>query len=286
MLCAVCQSTQICKAFVKHGRDFFRCAACGLIFMHPLPSPPELKEFYGKNYYAPWQIREGGMSDINRLKTATFKKWISRIERHGAKGCILDIGCAMGFFLEVAQARGWEPYGVEVSEYSHAIANRRFSNRIFQGDLLDAHFAGDHFDAVTLFDVIEHGMKPLETFKEIYRILKPGGIVAISTVNTCSLSSRLMRKKWPHYMPQHLHCFSPFNLALALKKEGFELLEIRKAKKVLNLRYIHSYLQTYPAPVLTGLSRFLFKVLPKSLTDLGLSLGCGEMLVIARKKKN
>lgn len=286
MLCVVCQNSEIRKTFVKQEKDFFRCASCGLIFAHPLPSPKELKNLYDKNYYSPWQAREGGMSDIKRNKTATFQKWMRRIEKYVSKGRILDIGCAMGFFLEVAQVRGWEPYGLEVSEYSYAIANRKFSNRIFQGDLLDAHFAGDHFDAVTLFDVIEHGAQPLETFKEIYRILKPSGIVALSTMNTRSLSSRLMGEKWPHYKPEHLYCFSSSNMTLALKVSGFEILEIKKAKKVLNLRYIHSYFQTYPAPILTSLSRLIFKVLPKGLTDLELTLGCGEMLVIARKKEN
>jgi len=286
MLCVVCQNSEIRKAFVKQQKDFFRCASCGLIFIHPMPSLLELKDLYDKSYYTPWQAREGKMSDIKRHKSATFQKWIGVIEKHVAKGRILDIGCAMGFFLEVAQARGWEPYGVEVSEYSHAIASRKFSNRIFSGDLLDAHFACDHFDAVTLFDVIEHQRQPLETFKEVYRILKPRGIMALSTMNTCSLSSRFMGEKWPHYKPEHLYCFSPSNMALALKACGFELLEIKKAKKVLNLRYIHSYFQTYPAPILTSLSKLCFTVLPKALTDLGLTLGCGEMLVIARKKKN
>ncbi|MFH0826280.1 MAG: class I SAM-dependent methyltransferase [Candidatus Omnitrophota bacterium] len=286
MLCAVCQNTEIRKAFVKQEKDFFRCVSCGLIFMHPMPSPHELKDHYDRSYYTPWQAQGGKMSDFKRHKTATFQKWISMIEKHVPKGHILDIGCAMGFFLEVAQVRGWEPYGLEVSEYSYAIAKQRFDNRIFQGDLLDAHFACDHFDAVTLFDVIEHESRPVETFKEIYRILKPGGILALSTMNTRSLSSRFMGEKWPHYKPEHLYCFSPSNMSLALRISGFDILEIKKAKKVLNLRYIHSYFQAYPAPVLTSLSRLIFEVLPKGLTDLGLTLGSGEMLVIARKKKN
>jgi SAM-dependent methyltransferase len=286
MFCAVCEDAKLKKAFIREGRSFFRCASCDLIFMHPMPSPKELKNLYDKNYYSPWEAGEGKMSDIKRNKTATFQKWMRIIEKHVSKGRILDIGCAMGFFLEVAKAWGWEPHGVEVSEYSYAIANRKFSNRIFKGDLLDAHLASDSFNAVTLFDVIEHQARPLETFKEIYRILKPGGIIALSTMNTQSLTSRLMGKKWPHYKPEHLYCFSPSNVTLALKRNGFEVLEIKKVKKVLNLRYINSYFEAYPAPILTRISRLIYTVLPRGLTDMGLTLGCGEMLVIARKKKN
>lgn len=104
--------------------------------------------------------------------------------------------------------------------------------------LYDAAFKSESFDVVTMFDVIEHAVLPLELLSEVARILKPGGILAISTVNTKSMSCKILGVKWPHFKQEHLCYFSPSSIRYILHTAGFSTLEITKARKYLTLQYI------------------------------------------------
>jgi len=284
MRCAVCDSTKIRESFRKQGCDYRQCASCGLIFRYPLPSETELAKIYDCDYYAPWRAKDGKESDIRQNKKETFLTWIHWIEEHVSPGSLLDVGCAMGYFLEVVQESGWQPWGVEISEYSYSTAARLWGERVFHGDLLSAHFAENRFDAVTMFDVIEHQADPRESFKEVHRVLKPGGVLLLSTADTRSLSCQLMGKIWPHFKPEHLYCFSRKNISLALQKSGFTKVQIRRARKVLSLCYVNSYFEAYPILMLTPALKALLALLPASLGQAPFRLGIGEMLVMAQKE--
>ncbi|MFA4888562.1 MAG: class I SAM-dependent methyltransferase, partial [Candidatus Omnitrophota bacterium] len=66
----------------------------------------------------PWGP-DGRLSNVTRRnKIYTFQMRLDDIEKYSSGKKILDIGCAMGLFLEAAQMRGWDPYGIEVSEYA------------------------------------------------------------------------------------------------------------------------------------------------------------------------
>ena len=82
---------------------------------------------------------------------------------------MLDVGCATGYFLEVAQRGGFDPYGVEFSEYAAGIAKEKFGKeKIFHGTLEQFHDATGRsgaatFRAIAMSDLIEHVRIPSET---------------------------------------------------------------------------------------------------------------------------
>ena len=86
-----------------------------------------------------------------RLKT--FSQGIKLVETYAPnKGKILDVGCAAGFFLNVAKHNGWETYGVEPSRWMSDWGNQRFNLNIKNGTLREAAFPDNFFDVVTMWD--------------------------------------------------------------------------------------------------------------------------------------
>ncbi len=89
-------------------------------------------------------------------------------------------------------------------------------------ELKDARLPEKHFDACTLIDVAAHLPHPRAAFTEIFRLLKPGGVVYITTPNFASFRSLLLRDRWEPVIPSgHLYLFSPQTLSALLESVGF-----------------------------------------------------------------
>src|SRR6185295_8765688 len=112
-----------------------------------------------------------------------FSRWLDRIASHGGKGRVLDVGSALGTFLKIAESKDFKPEGVEISKFAADFAREKRGLTVFNGDL--EHFNGDNgaFDTVTFWDSIEHVTHPLENLKTARRLLRPGGILLLTTDN-------------------------------------------------------------------------------------------------------
>ena len=79
------------------------------------------------------------------------------------------------------------------------------------------------FDAITMWDVIEHLPNPHQVLEEAHSILRDGGYVALSTVNSSSLGAELAGRSWRHLVPPlHLNYFTRASLFRLLRLTGFE----------------------------------------------------------------
>lgn len=283
--CPLCDSVAQFD-FTKFGKDFHRCTSCGLGFIHPPPHPDELVKLYDQSYYDSWGI-DSDDTATERMKQATFHDKLTVIERYmPAKGRILDIGCATGFFLDAARQRGWEPYGVELSSYSSALARKKIGEeRIFTGQVEDARFTPGFFDAVVMTDVIEHVPDVRSFIAEVARVLRPGGIAAVTTPDPQALSCRLLGKHWPHYKLEHLMYFTPAALARLMEPLGFKRQRLMAATKTLTFSYLERQLRTYPVPVVSPLVALLAHLLPGKAHHVNFRIPSGELYEIARLEK-
>jgi SAM-dependent methyltransferase len=143
-----------------------------------------------------------------------------------AGGRILDIGCATGAFLLAMQMHGrWQVNGVELNDKVARIACERYGLEVFAGTLEEARFPAAHFDAVTLWDVLEHLHDPMSSLREIHRILKPGGIVVLRVPNLRSWDAHLFGEYWAGFdAPRHLYVFTPQMMNELLARSGFTVL--------------------------------------------------------------
>ena len=97
---------------------------------------------------------------------------------------ILDIGCGGGLFLSILKQKGAQVTGIELSDSRAHYAKTKHGLEIYkipiESDFWQRGHAGS-FDAVTLWDVIEHVNYPYRTLQCAVHVLKPGGFLLIDT---------------------------------------------------------------------------------------------------------
>jgi SAM-dependent methyltransferase len=208
-----------------------RCVQCGLIYQNPRPTRSAIGSYYPDEYgsYTAAQIGMRARRGLSgRLAWRALGQRAALLERHaptpraGEPRRLLDIGCAAGFFLEVAQRRGWMVEGVELHEPTAMAVQARLGIRVFAGSFEQANFPAGYFDAVTLWDVLEHLHDPLASMREVRRIIRPGGVVFVRVPNVASYQAKLFGQYWSGYdLPRHLSHFSPKTLSDLLGRAGF-----------------------------------------------------------------
>jgi O-antigen biosynthesis protein len=127
---------------------------------------------------------------------------------------VIDAGCGTGYGSEILAAAGARKVvGVDISteaiEYARS-ASAHASNEFHIGSLHELPFADASFDLAVCFEVIEHVEEQARAIAELRRVLKPGGVLAISSPN---------RDVYPPGNPHHVHEFVPDELARALGEE-------------------------------------------------------------------
>lgn len=138
------------------------------------------------------------------------QRFIKRIKRHlpaEANKRLIDIGCASGSFLYACQKQlpGVKLFGLEYDERLIKTAISNVPNaQITRGSSEDLEFENDSFDVVTSFQVIEHVYDPESMAREMLRVLKPNGILVITTPNLSGLGRRLERSAWHGFRDDHV----------------------------------------------------------------------------------
>jgi 2-polyprenyl-3-methyl-5-hydroxy-6-metoxy-1,4-benzoquinol methylase len=191
-----------------------KCNGCQLVYVNPIEKASEINAHYrtARNTHT-HTIRE------TYLKTAESQ--VRLIRKHAACGSLLDIGCAQGFFLYSASRAGYAAKGIEISQDAAEYAVREFGLDVEAKPFEELRFPGDHFDVVTLWQVLEHVPYPRAVLEEARRILKPGGLLAASTPNIEGLPSRILGSKWWDIKRLHVNQFSTKTLAGIIRTAGF-----------------------------------------------------------------
>jgi len=203
----------------------YRCWRCRAVYWGNTWGSKQVSEHYC-GYYKVEEI------EYDPLTEKRYHAILGRLEQLRSVGRLLDVGCGTGHFLAVAEARGWQAVGLEVSESALDFLKRvraegGFKFSVVKGDLVQSGFSPESFDAVALFEVIEHLPDPLASLKEIYRLLAGGGIVYMTTPNFDSLSRYLLGCRWRAIVEEHLVLFNVRTLRACLEAVGFHALTIK-----------------------------------------------------------
>ncbi len=227
--CVICGSERIVRAFTAVDRNLRTtdreftievCRSCGTGRTTPVPKGSELAGFYPRTYYP---------SDADSEK---YYRWAERfqldkvriLDSYGITGRLLDVGCGVGYFLRAALGRGFAAEGVEFSHEAAALGRSRWNLRIAEGDLLSGGFGDGAFDAVTLWQVLEHLGNPRETLLAIHRILRAGGSIIVAVPNFDSIQAKIFRGRWYHLdVPRHLLHYTPAGLGRLMAECGFRI---------------------------------------------------------------
>ena len=148
---------------------------------------------------------------------------------------MLDVGAGRGWFIGEAATAGWETWAVEVNQDAIRHLEERGIALIIK-EPAEAFDAPDgSVDVVRLWDVIEHLESPRSAVVNIFRVLRPGGMIRLATTNFASLSRTVNGPEWVYLNgADHIHLFEPDTITLLLRKVGFG--EVRIRTRSFNLR--------------------------------------------------
>ncbi len=162
--------------------------------------------------------------------------WV--VKRFQPDGDLIEIGCAYGFFLAVAQ-EDYRVRGFDIAEGPVAYARERLGVDARCEDFLDASLEPESADVVVIWDTIEHLPRPDLTVDKVARVLRLGGFLFLTTGDIGSVLARLRRVKWRLiHPPTHLHYFSRRTIAMLLENAGLQPVEMKYVGVWRSLRQI------------------------------------------------
>ncbi|RVX43097.1 methyltransferase family protein [Nonomuraea polychroma] len=197
-----------------------RCPSCGFLYRNPNVRPERLGDLYATGYS---KFLSGKYAANRQRRYELTMKAFSPVFDEGKERRLLDFGSGVGLFLELAEKRGFDAYGVDLSPESVEQANERLDTaRTYFGAPEDVpEIAAGGFDVITLWSVLAHLPRPLEDFRTFRSLLAPGGVLLILTVNARSLLLKAYGSAWSGFTKNHLMFYSSETVRTLLGRTGF-----------------------------------------------------------------
>jgi 2-polyprenyl-3-methyl-5-hydroxy-6-metoxy-1,4-benzoquinol methylase len=263
-----CGSSRYTSFMMFDKAAIYKCVDCGLMQTYPFISLSKQNDKAQALASPEWAIR---------LRKRWVKKDIRIVQRYKAENerlKVLEIGFGDGLFLKEVKAKGWEAYGVELNSANCKYAQEVLGlSGIYNEELQKLCFPEANFDVAVLTHVLEHIELLKETLSEIMRILKPSGILFISTPNIQGLFIKIsgLRKFLKSMIENsgHVWHFTPKTLRQLISNSGFQILK-------LSLGSMH-HGNFSPSP--KGLIKFAILIFAK-VFNMG-----DNILLVARKPK-
>lgn len=165
------------------------------------------------------------MYDTEKRLSVVFDDFLLKERMKNKK--ILDAGCGTGWFSSVAEKRGAIVTSMDLGPKLLEEAAKKTNSKKIIGSILEMPFKSNSFDIVISSEVIEHTPSPQQALKECYRVLKPGGILVVTTPNAFWYFALYIAEKLKLRPYQGLENWSSFNgIKSDLKKVGFNIQDI------------------------------------------------------------
>jgi len=214
------------------GIKVIDCKPCGFIHVSPVPTEEELKKFYETEFYEherPNYFKET-REDLPWWM-ATYQSYYELFEKHTKGRTLLDIGSGPGHFLACGKKRGWEVVGIEPSGAAAHYSNKRGLKTIHDFFSYDRAEKLGTFDVVHAAMVLEHVPDPLGFIRDMKKMLRRGGLLAIFCPNDYNPLQQILRTKygfkpWWVVPKHHLNYFTPQHMKSLFDAEGCTTVEL------------------------------------------------------------
>lgn len=227
--CPVCEGREASPRWEVCGYTLLTCGRCGAWYL-----AEEAAADYGEAYLdrgASAGDRLTGYFDYEAERALHLHNFQANLRILGAytqPGRLLDVGCASGHFLEAAAAAGWRGEGVDVSVAAVRRVVEELGLPARAGDVRTMALE-PRYDAITLWETVEHLPEPVSVLRHLRAGLAPGGLLAIGTGDTESPVARLLGRRWWYVNPPD-HCvyYNTRALCLLLERAGMQVVGLER----------------------------------------------------------
>jgi SAM-dependent methyltransferase len=251
-----------------------RCNHCGFGFRQSRFNQEQLADLYRKMDPKVYQSELRG-------RNRTAERHLRIVEKNASGGHILDVGCASGLFLSLAADAGWQVTGVEPSGALYREALERLGGRgnVLPLTLEEADLGDGQFDVITMWDVLEHVVEPMETMKRCCALLRSSGCLFLNVPDLDSLQAKILGKRWPLLLPEHLNYFNRPSLKLCGEMSGLQLLRFGRRRSFFSVQYVLYRLSQHRIPA----AKLLWKTAQKGIERLLIPVSLGETYAVFRR---
>ena len=218
--CPICHFSKTEAIF---DNTLLKCQSCGHAWANLQLDHTYLQELYAANYFKGEEYADY-LADKEILQM-NFKRRLQQIAKNAPEPKeILEIGCAYGFFYETIQQqfKSVNYQGYDISKNAIHYANEHFGPYFSAENYLEQNNSKT-YDAVFMWDVIEHLADPGAFLAKASKEAKPGAMLYLTTGDFGALLPRLQGKKWRMiHPPTHLHYFTKKSMTALLTAHGFE----------------------------------------------------------------
>lgn len=223
-----CQHHHSKVLFGMDGYSIIECADCGLRKSSPVPSPEQIENVYGKNFYSKEECARFSpvleiIIRLFRVLRAFELSYFYHPER------ILDVGCGRGLMLYYLKKYFKATYVVG-TQFSPAVINharKKYGLELKRGRLQEnAETIKGQLDCISFWHVLEH-IDDVDGDIELSRVLlRNNGLLLVEVPNSESFSQRLLKASWMGWdIPNHLTHFTPTSLSNLLKRHNFKIIK-------------------------------------------------------------
>lgn len=222
--CPVCGSTVLNYKYTIDDFTIIQCGSCKVMFVKERLSQEELDYHYAKAVEGTEDDEDHVYLNQQNIENLNYyyKNLRTYILERVPKGKVLDIGCNAGYFLDVME--GFECYGIERSPSHGNIAKEKYGDNVFIGTFEEYEPPDFLFDCITLQDVLDHMVDPVETLKKCSSLLKPDGVLVVKVHDMDCLYAKLTGENFYAFVPPlHLFYFNRTSLPKALENASFKI---------------------------------------------------------------
>ena len=255
-----------------------RCAGCGV--GRALPDAFDPAAYYTGDYFNGG--REDGYFDYEHSADVLRREFRAIVEdlqtQFGPGARLLEVGCAYGYFLQEARHH-FDVEGIEISRDAVHACHRAGLTQVRCGTIASVQLDElGGFDVIVMLDVIEHLEHPSEDIERLASLLRPGGMIVISTGDFSSFFARRMGRRWRLLTPpQHLWFFTPKAIDHMARRSGLRTLRVKYPWKLIPVSLI-----AHQAKRMLGWN---WLPIPKLLSAVGVPVNLFDAMRISLRKE-
>ncbi|WP_046227682.1 class I SAM-dependent methyltransferase [Paenibacillus dauci] len=196
-----------------HDIEIYHCMFCG---------HTQIPMYVSDEYYDNYSMGSFWGASFKNVRV----KQVEQLASITSANNLLDIGCGVGHYLELAQEHFKNVYGVEPSKTAVEVARQKgftVVNDYFHGELK----FNLSFDAITIIEVLEHLENPVELFKQAATLLSDNGVLLVEVPN----GQRIYENKlYNNLCTDHIQYFSILSLSIMAYQAGLTIICVQEAE--------------------------------------------------------